>query len=82
MTVINPFRWRHMVKVRQHVRQCASDIPPLPPLVSLPWQLETLLPLEKRRKLEWPLDPASLQDLSGHTLDILSNSHTELEKKR
>jgi len=71
-----------MVKVRQHVRQCASDIPPLPPMVSLPWQLEMLRPVEKRRRLEWPLDPVSLQDLGETTSEMLDNSRAEIEKKR
>ena len=41
-----------MLSVRQHVHKCVAAIPPLPPLMTLPWQLEALLPNEKRRRVE------------------------------
>ena len=69
-----------MVKVRQHIRQCAFDIPPLPPLVPLPWQLDSLVPsVEKRRKLDWPLDLRGYRD---NIVETLEQSSRELQEKR
>ena len=70
------------MKVRQHVRKCASDIPPLPPLLSLSWQLEILLPMEKRRRVESPLEPKSLAGQSEQTARWLSKCRKEREGRR
>ena len=67
-------RWRQALKAREHVRQCASDIPPLPPLMSLPWQLEVLCPLEKRRRVE--------VTTSVETAGQLEESRKERERRR
>lgn len=40
-----------MLRVKQHFQLCAEAIPPLPPLLSLPWQLEQLLPSAQRQHL-------------------------------
>ena len=45
-------RWHRVLSVRQHVHKCVAAIPPLPPLKTLPWQLEALIPNEKRRRIE------------------------------
>ena len=71
-----------MAKTRLHVRQCASDIPPLPPLLSLSWQLEVLLPVEKRRRVESPLEPKSLADRGEQTAEWLSECLREREERR
>ena len=41
-------RWCQMVQMKQHYQRCAESVPPCPPL-SLPQQLEKLLPLYRRK---------------------------------
>jgi len=67
-------RWMIAVRVKQHLRNCVSAIPPLPPLLSLPWQLDILSPIEKRRRLELPS--------SAETEESLKLSRTLREKRR
>ncbi len=38
-----------MVQMKQHYQRCAESVPPCPPL-SLPQQLERLLPLYRRKQ--------------------------------
>ena len=65
-----------MLSVRQHVHKCVAAIPPLPPVVTLPWQLEALLPNEKRRRVE-------SMSLAQNTVgQLLEESREEREKKR
>ena len=65
-----------MLSVRQHVHKCVAAIPPLPPVVSLPWQLEALLPNEKRRRVD------SMSVAQNTVAQLLEESREEREKKR
>ena len=69
-------RWRHVLSVRQHVHKCVAAIPPLPPLRTLPWQLEALLPNEKRRKVE---SMSLSENMVGR---LLEESKEEKERRR
>lgn len=65
-----------MLSIRQHVQKCVAAIPPLPPVVTLPWQLDALLPNEKRRRVE------SMSLAQNTVAQLLEESREEREKKR
>ena len=65
-----------MLSVRQHVHKCVAAIPPLPPAMTLPWQLEVLLPNEKRRRVE------SMSLTQNTVAQLLEESREDREKKR
>lgn len=58
------------------MHKCVAAIPPLPPVVSLPWQLEALLPNEKRRRVD------SMSVAQNTVAQLLEESREEREKKR
>lgn len=65
-----------MLSVRQHVYNCVTGIPPLPPALTLSRQLEALLPNKKRRRVE----PVPFGQ--NNVAQLLEESKKEVEKKR